>query len=79
MCDVRSFVVRVYRRESRGWAGVVETVATGEVHPLRFAVELRALRARRRDATAASGLGMPTGNACARAGRAAARFETSRP
>jgi hypothetical protein len=43
MSDVRSFVVRVYRQESRGWAGVVETVATGEVRPFHSAAELWAL------------------------------------
>lgn len=43
MSDVRSFVVRVYRQESHGWAGVVETVATGEVRPFHSAAELWAL------------------------------------
>lgn len=43
MSDVRSFVVRVYRQESRGWAGVVEIVATGEVRPFRSAAELWAV------------------------------------
>lgn len=43
MSDVRSFVVRVYRQESHRWAGVVETVATGEVRPFHSAAELWAL------------------------------------
>ena len=37
---LRSYVVRVYRQEADGVAGVVESVETGDVMPFRSADEL---------------------------------------
>ncbi|HTS52569.1 MAG TPA: hypothetical protein VMH26_04785 [Burkholderiales bacterium] len=37
---LRSYVVRVYRQESDGVAGVIESVETGEVAPFRSSDEL---------------------------------------
>jgi hypothetical protein len=37
---LRSYVVRVYRQESDGVAGVIESVETGDVTPFRSSDEL---------------------------------------
>ena len=43
---LRSYVVRVYRQESDGVAGVIESVETGEVTPFRSSDELWAALSR---------------------------------
>ena len=43
---LRSYVVRVYRQESDGVAGVVESVETGDVTPFRSPDELWATLSR---------------------------------
>jgi hypothetical protein len=40
MREVRSYIVRVYRRDARGIAGVVEEVATGCLHSFRTVLDL---------------------------------------
>jgi len=40
MREVRSYIVRVYRRDARGIAGVVEEVATGCMHSFRTVLDL---------------------------------------
>jgi hypothetical protein len=43
MREIRSFVVRIYRRDKRGVAGVVEDVRTGCFHSFRSAPDLWAI------------------------------------
>jgi hypothetical protein len=40
MREIRSFVVRVYRRDAQGVAGVVEDVRTGCIHSFHSALDL---------------------------------------
>ena len=40
MREIASFIVRVYRRDRRGVAGVVEDVGTGNVHSFHSAFDL---------------------------------------
>jgi hypothetical protein len=50
MREIRSFVVRLYRRDGQGVAGVVEDVQTGCVHTFHTADDLwLVLSARTRD------------------------------
>lgn len=43
MEELRSYVVRVYRQQEDGVAGVVESVATGQLTPFRSPAELWAI------------------------------------
>ena len=40
MREIRSFVVRIYRRDAKGLAGVVEDVQTGCIHSFHSALDL---------------------------------------
>ena len=40
MREIASFIVRVYRRDRRGIAGVVEDVGSGNVHSFHSAFDL---------------------------------------
>ena len=43
MREIRSFVVRIYRRDAHGLAGVVEDVQTGCFHSFHSALDLWAV------------------------------------
>ena len=40
MREIRSFVVRIYRRDAQGVTGVVEDVQTGCIHSFHSALDL---------------------------------------
>ena len=40
MREIRSFVVRIYRRDTHGVSGVVEDVQTGCIHSFHSALDL---------------------------------------
>ena len=59
---LRSYVVRVYRQEADGVAGVVESVETGNVSPFRSSDELWATLSRPSSALRSQSFNIPGKN-----------------